>query len=79
MRNLRYWYFNLNKNYSLELDLFKWESPVYESLNFLGFECNWCHSKRFDHCPKFSIILIIMNLKIFEFSIQNKWESENYN
>jgi len=71
MKNLKFWYFSLSKNYALEIDLFRWMKP-FGSVSIFIFNCDLHYKKNFDHCPKFEIILIIMQLKIIEFNIYNK-------
>jgi hypothetical protein len=67
-----FWCFSLNKNYGLEFDIFRWLGGFHGSITIFDFNCDLCYQRKFDHCPKFQVLFVILNLKIFEFNIYNK-------
>ena len=65
----------LGKNYAFEISGLHKICDLDTSLNLFNFDTA-CHFKG-DHTPSFHIMLIIFNIKIFEFNIYNVHHEED--
>jgi len=63
---------DLTKDYAWELSAFHVYRSFSDGISFFEFNVNW---DRFlhDHSPKFDVMLVILNCKVFEFNIYYKW------
>lgn len=66
----------LTKNYAWGVEFFSKVSEFKDQWTFLDFSCEWS-KYACDHNPRFEILLILFNIKIFEFSIYNMWHLEH--
>lgn len=60
----------ISKNYAIELSCFHFLRKFSDGISFAEFDINLDLFKS-DHNPKFKIILIMLNFKIFEFEVYN--------
>ena len=60
----------ISENYAMELDLFRMLRSFKDGLTAWQFEIDFSWYEG-DHCPRFEVMWVILNLKIFEFGIYN--------
>ena len=74
--NLRFFHSKIGKNYSWEFDILRMYRKFKDGISFFELNINW---DKFvgDHNPQFTLIFILLNLKIFEFTIYNVWHTED--
>jgi hypothetical protein len=70
-----WWGTRINDNYGWELSAFHMLREFSDGLTFFEFTCNW---DRFlgDHSPRFDMMLVILNFKVFEFNIYYLWHRD---
>ena len=65
----------ISENYAIELDVFRMLRSFRDGLTAWQFEVDFSWYKG-DHCPRFEVIWVLFNLKIFEFVICNIHHAE---
>jgi len=58
----------INKNYAWEFSALHMFRQFADGISFFEFHINWDRYLA-DHTPKFDIMLIILNISVFEFNI----------
>lgn len=62
--------FKLNKNYAFEFSCFRKIREINDGIVFLEIKFN-LDTYKFDHCPRFEILILLINFVLFEMSIYN--------
>lgn len=68
----------IGNDYAWELDFFYKLRDFKDGVTFFEFVLNW-DKYMCDHNPRFEFSLMILNFKIWEFSIYNVWHVDNEN
>lgn len=65
----------LNENYAWEFAAFHKHRDFSDGFSFVEFDTIW-DKYLADHSPRFQIMLVICNYKIFEFNIYYRWHRD---
>lgn len=71
-----WWGTKINDNYGWELSALHMLREFSDGLTFFEFQCNW-DKYLADHTPRFDVMLVILNFKVFEFNIYYLWHRDD--
>jgi hypothetical protein len=71
-----WWGREINDDYAWEFSALHKYRPFSDGISFLEFNVNWDRYLA-DHTPRFGVMLVILNFKVFEFSIYYMYHRDN--